>query len=297
MKNLIITISLFCFLLCCKAQPTNSYSKLYEGTNIHYSYSEDTQTHDYSGNWDFDGDSIADGLLFIGDGGAHLQFYPKIHLSSTDTTFVFPDLSLDMPIYEADYPPKAGFSTLDFYHFHDGEIPSLVMNVSSQKGYEQVVLSYDGFPWKEIKIIKSPILEFSDGHSALFLNIYRSYNNIDSISVSSHSFEALYLSCCKGDFQFCEQDLRFIKDKSVRKEIAYYYVIRDFEANLPAEPTAVILSQDGKEFYITTVKRVKNPCRLSENTPVTCKAYLFKVFTEEGVFDDVVIYDMKSLSK
>ncbi|MBR4135132.1 MAG: hypothetical protein IKU03_01785 [Bacteroidales bacterium] len=294
MRHTIVILLLTCIgLLGCNAQPTNSFSKLYKNTDIHYSYHEASQTHDYSRNWDFDGDGIADELLFVGNGGAHLQFHPKIHLSSIDTTFFFPDLSLDMPTYETSYPPQVGFSTLDFYHIPDGRMHYMVMNVSSEKGIRQILLFYDDFLFeKGMKIINCPTLQFSDGHSALFLNKFRSYHNIDSISVSSHSFNALYLSCCKGDFNFQKQDLEFIKNEAVRKEIAYYYVIRDYETEMPPEPTAVFLLQGGEEFYITTVERVENSCGLPENTPVTCKAYLFEVYTKEGVFNEMVIYDM-----
>lgn len=283
-------------LFGCDAQPTNSFSELYKNTNIHYSYIESSQTHDYSGNWDFDGDGIADKLLFVGNGGVHLQFCPTFYLSGNDSVFSFPALPTDMPIYEPSYPPKLGFSTVVFHQGDGSDIPHIVLNVPARN--ELVMLSYnDFFLDKGMKTNNCPVLTFSDGHSAILLEKFWSYNNIDSISVSSHSFEALYLSCCKGHYNFQEHDLAFIKDEALREEIAYYYVIRDLEENMPADPTAVLLSQGGKEFFFNTVERVKNSCRLPKDKPVTCKAYLFSIFTKEGVFNEVVVYDIKPSGK
>ncbi len=65
--------------------------------SIHYSYSVSSQIHDYSNNWDFDGDGTTDGLYFIGTGGAHLYFYLRMVLSSDKEVRDFPFLELDMP--------------------------------------------------------------------------------------------------------------------------------------------------------------------------------------------------------
>ena len=140
-------------------------------------------------------------------------------------------------------------------------------------------------------------LHFSDGELATIINKYLDYNNIDSINVSKKSFDAIYHHCGKGRFDFIKQDLKFIKDKTLREEIAYYYVIRDGEENLCEEPTAVLLSQGGEEFYLNTLKGVENACSFPENTPVTCQAYWLKIHTPNGVFDEVVIYDMKNTVK
>ena len=145
-------------------------------------------------------------------------------------------------------------------------------------------------------IIDSSLL-FSDGESANFINKYKDYSSIDSINVSQKSFDATYHHCGKGHFDFHKQDLKFIKDKTLREEIAYYYVIRVGEENLCEEPTAVLLSQGGEEFYLNTLKGVENACGFPENTPVTCQAYWLKIHTPNGVFDEVVIYDMKNTVK
>lgn len=140
---------------------------------------------------------------------------------------------------------------------------------------------------------KPSSLLFSDGELATIINKYLNYNNIDSINVSQKSFDAIYHHCGKGHFDFHKQDLKFIKDKTLREEIAYYYAIRDDEENLCEEPTAVLLSQGGEEFYLNTLKGVENACSFPENSPVTCQAYWLKIHTPNGVFDEVVIESMK----
>lgn len=65
--------------------------------SLHYSYSVANQTHNYSGNWDFDGDGDTDELYFIGTGGAHLYFYLRIVLSSDKKVRNFPFIELDLP--------------------------------------------------------------------------------------------------------------------------------------------------------------------------------------------------------
>lgn len=52
--------------------PSNSFENRFKNTAINYTYFEESQTHDYSGNWDFDRDGKFDTLQFIGDNGAHL---------------------------------------------------------------------------------------------------------------------------------------------------------------------------------------------------------------------------------
>jgi hypothetical protein len=54
-------------------------------------------SYNYSGIWDLDGDKQNDSLYFIGNGGAHIYFYPRAVLSSDKTTHNFPSAQLDMP--------------------------------------------------------------------------------------------------------------------------------------------------------------------------------------------------------
>jgi hypothetical protein len=79
--------------------PANSCQSYFDSNSIsiHYSYADSTQTHNYSNNWDFDGDGKTDNLYFIGTGGAHLYFYLRIVLSSDKKIRNFPFIQLDMP--------------------------------------------------------------------------------------------------------------------------------------------------------------------------------------------------------
>jgi hypothetical protein len=70
---------------------------LTHGVPLNYSYDIPTQTHNYSGNWDFDADGATDSLFFIGTGGAHLYFYLRIVLSSDRKVRDFNFINLDRP--------------------------------------------------------------------------------------------------------------------------------------------------------------------------------------------------------
>lgn len=104
---------------------SNSFFNYYNTSHISikYNYKERTQTHDYSGNWDFDGDGIADDLFFIGNGAAHLYFHLRIKLSSEHSVKDFPFVSMDMPVFRnktittsnnMQWPDSIGFSVSDF---------------------------------------------------------------------------------------------------------------------------------------------------------------------------------------
>ena len=60
-------------------------------------YNAKTQVHNYSGNFDFDGDIDSDSMYFVGTGGAHLYYYLKIRLSSTKKTYEFHEIQIDVP--------------------------------------------------------------------------------------------------------------------------------------------------------------------------------------------------------
>lgn len=115
---LLMKISLFAYLLliittACKAQVdsaaaevplSNSFKELYRKSNpaLQYDYNESRQVHDYSGNWDFDGDGKKDSLLFVGNGGVHSYFHLRIVLSKDqqrrDYAFLVTDLPLLAPV-------------------------------------------------------------------------------------------------------------------------------------------------------------------------------------------------------
>lgn len=76
----------------------NSYkrtlSEKYPG--LLYSYIDSSQTHDYSGNWDLDGDGKKDGVLFVGNGGAHLFFHLRLVVG--DKVWNLKWVEVDMPM-------------------------------------------------------------------------------------------------------------------------------------------------------------------------------------------------------
>ena len=81
--------------------PSNSFASHYANAGIvlRYHYEEDKAIHNYSGNWDFDADGIADAMYFIGTGGAHLYYYLRVVLSSDRIVRDFGYLESDLPVY------------------------------------------------------------------------------------------------------------------------------------------------------------------------------------------------------
>jgi len=88
--------------------PSNSYDIFYSKNNptLKYSYDNQTQTHNYSDNWDFDKDGKADRLFFKGTGGAHLYFYLQVILSSDNKTHDLKFIESDNPVLPPDSVTK-----------------------------------------------------------------------------------------------------------------------------------------------------------------------------------------------
>ncbi len=114
MKRLILYIGTC--LLCMQAYPqgvveidtpTNAYTAYYQtkGLDIQYVYRANENIQDYSGNWDLDGDGVKDSLWFVGNGGAHLYYCLRVKLSSKKAAQDFPEICLDLPLYEPSSPP------------------------------------------------------------------------------------------------------------------------------------------------------------------------------------------------
>lgn len=97
------TSALILFIYCCmnnayaqQAIPGEPYAQ-----NIYNPYTKSLNlSHNYSGKWDFDGDGKNDSLFFIGNGGAHACFYPKIILSTGGPAKSYPTIQLDMPYFK-----------------------------------------------------------------------------------------------------------------------------------------------------------------------------------------------------
>jgi len=71
--------------------------------SLKYVYVNESQTHDYSGNWDLDSDGIHDRICFIGTGGAHLYYFLQVTLSSDNRPQDFRFIQTDAPVLmEAD---------------------------------------------------------------------------------------------------------------------------------------------------------------------------------------------------
>lgn len=114
-QNLFILIALV--ISSCAEKPSSSSKKTsvnsdnflvqavtfendFKNTNINYRYLHASQTHDYSNNWDFDGDGKNDEIKFIGMDGAHQYFYLSIKLSTEKETRTYPWIASDMPVLE-----------------------------------------------------------------------------------------------------------------------------------------------------------------------------------------------------
>lgn len=64
---------------------------------LNYAYLDSLKTHDYSGNWDFDGDGLLDSLSFVGDDAVHTNYHLKIVLSHDHIARNFEYLLSDFP--------------------------------------------------------------------------------------------------------------------------------------------------------------------------------------------------------
>ena len=118
---------------------SNSYAEIYKKKylTLNYFYNIDTQTHDYSDNWDFDGDGKNDSLFFIGNGGVHLYFHLEIQLSSDKKTYNFPFLAIDNPfLYKEIKLDNNGnpdiFRQFIVANFDDDKLPEIYINLDRQ---------------------------------------------------------------------------------------------------------------------------------------------------------------------
>lgn len=150
--------------------PSNSFANDYKTTHpsLKYSYTDSTQTHNYSNNWDFDGDVQKDSLYFIGTHGAHLYYYVSIVLSSNHQTYNFEFLEIDAPYLGAANMSKK--SIIDA----DGLWRQFFVNDFTNDGLMDICLHLDehhaNFPkkWKRKGLTSNPILiTYQKKHLAL----------------------------------------------------------------------------------------------------------------------------------
>ena len=108
----------------------------FKNTNINYRYLHGSQTHDYSNNWDFDGDKKNDTIKFIGMDGAHQYFYLSIKLSTEKEARTFPWIATDMPVLE-DFKKLPDHSTAHVqqefvvHDFNANGLPDIFVNSES----------------------------------------------------------------------------------------------------------------------------------------------------------------------
>lgn len=127
--------------------PSNSFEQNLNrrDSKINYVYIDSTQTHDYSGNWDFDLDGKTDQVHFIGNGGAHLYYYLKIMLSSNKLSQDFSFLLLDFPLLEE----TSGLTSEGFLDSLD--VPQFAVKDFDSDGQYEIFLSLDQSTFLVIK--------------------------------------------------------------------------------------------------------------------------------------------------
>ena len=133
---------------------SNSFEYAFVNSPINYRYVEENQTHDYSGNWDFDGDDVKDSIMFVGIGGTHLYFYLRIYLSSEKKMHDFNFLVTDYPLLEPidslfKHDEQAIFPLFVVYDFNKDGLMDIYMNIQGQSAVglpKKLVSSYNYNP-------------------------------------------------------------------------------------------------------------------------------------------------------
>lgn len=115
---------------------SSSYAPVYKQVkpSLQYRYNYSARTHDYSNNWDLDGDGKADGVYFVGNGGAHQYFVLRIVLSSDKRRREYRYIQTDLPLLlddsllrNADFVRESyfvGFAAFDYSK--DGVVDILI---------------------------------------------------------------------------------------------------------------------------------------------------------------------------
>lgn len=111
-----------------------SYQNLTPG--LKYTYNEYSKIHDYSGNWDLDGDGVADRLIFIGNNGVHLYFHLILILSTDNIVRDYPWLAIDFPIL-------GNIKELDKPQRPDSYLPQFVISDFDSDGKPGIYLRLD----------------------------------------------------------------------------------------------------------------------------------------------------------
>jgi hypothetical protein len=102
--------------------------------NLKYSYNRSQRIHDYSGNWDFDGDYETDSIYFIGNDAVNTYYYVSIVLSSDGQVRNFQYLLLDFPslgrideLEDASFYPPPRYPQFVVYDFDSDMIDEIFL--------------------------------------------------------------------------------------------------------------------------------------------------------------------------
>ncbi len=120
-------------------RPTNSFEKEYSISKptLKYCYDNSSQTHNYSNNWDFDGDGINDEVYFVGTGGAHLYYFLKVVLSTDHKPREFNFIQSDFPFLTATDTVDIEKTPIGFVVANIGEnnTPTIIVSIDDQTYY------------------------------------------------------------------------------------------------------------------------------------------------------------------
>lgn len=136
-------------------------------------------SYNYSGKWDLDGDQQADSLFFIGNGGVHAYFYPRIVLSSDGVARSFPFIRLDMPYLQ-------GQEVLDKFGKNAGV--QFVVYDADKDGGTDLYLNFDNpfgsLPrqWKRWGITTKHVLLSFDKGKLRVRNYGSDFPNVNTLS-------------------------------------------------------------------------------------------------------------------
>lgn len=126
-------------------------------------------SYNYSGKWDFDGDGKKDSLYFIGNGGVHTYFFPRLVLSSDNKKRDFQYLEIDMPYF---------VENKDALKNNNGEnVPQLVVYDFDMDGISEIYLNIYQPYYKTPKTLhrlglKGPKILFDYSKNKLLLKDY-----------------------------------------------------------------------------------------------------------------------------
>lgn len=107
--------------------------------SLNYDYHTSGQIHDYSNNWDLDGDHKTDSLFFIGNNAAHVYYHLRIVLSSDNKVNDFPFLEFDFPclgtideLKNASFYPPPRFPQFVVHDFDSDGIHEIYLNLETK---------------------------------------------------------------------------------------------------------------------------------------------------------------------